>query len=172
MFGGNRHRDAALALYAAAVTSARTPAVYKDWGVPDTVEGRFDMIVLHVYAVLRRLKGQGAAADALGQALFDVLFADVDQNLRELGVGDLAVGKRVKDMAASFYGRVGAYDAALAEGADPNALADALRRNVFLGADGGNVPALAGYVRRMTAGLDAAAVGDLMAGSIDFGAVG
>lgn len=171
LFGGNRHREAALKLYATAVTRARMPAFYTDWGVPDTVEGRFDMIVLHVYVVLRRIKGQGAAADGLGQALFDVLFADVDQNLRELGVGDLGVGKRVKDMASSFYGRIGAYDAALAEGGD-SALAEALRRNVYLGADNGHAAALAGYVRRVVARVDGLAVGDLLAGTVDFGDIG
>ena len=111
-------------LYAAAVTRARSPRFYADWAVPDTLDGRFEMIVLHVFLVLRHRKDQ----PELGQAVFDLMFRDMDQSLRELGVSDVVVGNRIKEMARAFYGRVAAYEAGLAE---PAALAEALRRNVY-----------------------------------------
>jgi cytochrome b pre-mRNA-processing protein 3 len=120
------------ALYGVAVARAREPVFYRDLCVPDTVEGRFEMICLHVYLILRRLKhGSGVSGrdGALGQAVFDVMFADMDRSLREMGVGDLGVGRRVKTMAEAFYGRIRAYDDGLATG-EP-ALARALARNVL-----------------------------------------
>ncbi|MGE0650824.1 MAG: ubiquinol-cytochrome C chaperone family protein [Alphaproteobacteria bacterium] len=120
------------ALYGVAVARAREPAFYRDFGVPDTVEGRFEMISLHVYLILHRLKrasGARAHDSILGQALFDVMFADMDRSLREMGVGDLGVGRRVKIMAEAFYGRIRAYDDGLAAGKP--ALARALARNVL-----------------------------------------
>jgi cytochrome b pre-mRNA-processing protein 3 len=124
------------ALYGTAVARAREPSFYRDLRVPDTVEGRFEMICLHVYLILRRLKGgEGMAGGngALGQALFDAMFADMDRSLREMGVGDLGVGRRVKTMAEAFYGRIRAYDDGLA-GGEP-VLARALARNVLASAD-------------------------------------
>jgi cytochrome b pre-mRNA-processing protein 3 len=132
LFGRNTHADAAHALYGAAVARAREPVFYADLGVPDTLEGRFEMISIHVFLVLHRLKqeaGAGELGGPLGQALFDLMFADMDRNLRELGAGDLGVGRRVKTMAAAFYGRIRAYDGGLEAGED--VLADAIRRNVF-----------------------------------------
>jgi cytochrome b pre-mRNA-processing protein 3 len=136
------------ALYGIAVARAREPAFYRDLGVPDTVEGRFEMISLHVYLILHRLKnGSGVTGHegALGQALFDVMFADMDRSLREMGVGDLGVGRRVKTMAEAFYGRIRAYDDGLAAG-EP-ALARALARNVLDSSESGpEGAALARYV--------------------------
>jgi cytochrome b pre-mRNA-processing protein 3 len=94
--------------------------------VADTLDGRFDMIALHTYLVLDRLKG---VEPQFRQALVDEFFRDMDRSLRELGVGDLSVGKKVRKMAESFYGRVAAYDTALAAGGD--ALVSAVARNVF-----------------------------------------
>lgn len=132
LFARPSQTEPADALYGAAVARAREPAFYRDLSVPDTVEGRFEMICLHVYLILRRLKhGSGVSAHdgALGQAVFDVMFADMDRSLREMGVGDLGVGRRVKTMAEAFYGRIRAYDDGLA-GGEP-ALARALARNVL-----------------------------------------
>ena len=112
--------------YEAIVAAARHPAFYARWGVADTLDGRFDMIALHTYLVLDRLKG---AEPGFRQALVDEFFRDMDYSLRELGVGDLSVGKKVRKMAEVFYGRVAAYDTALAGEAD--ALVSALSRNVF-----------------------------------------
>jgi cytochrome b pre-mRNA-processing protein 3 len=116
-------------LYGAIVGQARRPEFYLRCGVPDTVAGRFDMVALHAYIVLRRLKELGAPCARLAQALFDRMFVDLDHNLREMGVGDLAVGHRIKDLAKSFYGRIKAYDEGLA--GDGTALEAALRRNAF-----------------------------------------
>jgi cytochrome b pre-mRNA-processing protein 3 len=113
-------------LYDAIVAQARQPGFYASLGVPDSLDGRFEMIALHAFLVLRRLKGQGPE-DGIGPALVDRLFADMDANLREMGAGDLGVGRRVKAMASAFYGRIAAYEAGLAEGT----LAEALRRNAF-----------------------------------------
>ena len=103
-------RDSARLLYAAVVARAREPVFYTRFRVPDSLDGRFDMIALHAFLVLRRLKEEGADGAALGQALFDVIFSDMDRSLREMGAGDLGVGRRVKRMARGFYGRIAAYD--------------------------------------------------------------
>jgi cytochrome b pre-mRNA-processing protein 3 len=108
------------------VAAARHPVFYADWSVPDTLDGRFDMISLHAFLVLDRLKG---TEQAFRQALVDELFADMDRSLREMGVGDLSVGKKVRKMAEVFYGRLAAYDQALA--ASQGALEAAIARNVF-----------------------------------------
>jgi cytochrome b pre-mRNA-processing protein 3 len=116
-------------LYRAIVAAARQEKYYADWGVPDTLDGRFDMIVLHLFLVLERLKGD--EHQAFRQDLTDFFFRDMDRSLREMGVGDLAVGKKVRKMAEVFYGRITAY-AAAAESEDK--LTEALTRNVFAGA--------------------------------------
>ncbi|MBM3951714.1 MAG: ubiquinol-cytochrome C chaperone [Rhodospirillales bacterium] len=125
----------ALGLYQAAVTAARAPEFYSRLGVPDTPDGRFDMIAIHVFLALRRLqREQGPTRDAareIAQALTDILIADMDRNLREMGVGDLSVGKQVKALAAAFRGRVTAYDAALDRPDEAGDLAEALGRNIF-----------------------------------------
>ncbi|MCY4480248.1 MAG: ubiquinol-cytochrome C chaperone family protein [Rhodospirillales bacterium] len=129
-----RRREAARRLYTAAVRQARDPILYTEGGVADTLDGRFDLIVLHVVTLMRRLRQCEEAGRQMSQALFDVMFDDMDQSLREMGVGDLRVGKRVKQMARAFYGRAKAYDQAFepAPGAERRrAIAEALERNVF-----------------------------------------
>ena len=112
------------------VTQAREPLFYRDLGVPDTVNGRFDLLVLHLWMVLRRLKPiEGGAG--LSQALFDRFCDDMDANLREMGVGDLTVPKRMQAFGEAFYGRAAAYDLALAAGEEP--LAQALCKNILNG---------------------------------------
>jgi cytochrome b pre-mRNA-processing protein 3 len=164
-----RYRDAAERLYGAIVAQARDPAFYLHCGVPDTVEGRFDMISLHAYLVLRRLRGTDTEAKAVGQELFDLMFADMDRNLREMGTGDLGVGRKVKALAKAFYGRIRAYDAALA-GRDQD-LATALGRNLF--GDPATPEryclAMADYLRREDASAAMAPLDDIKAGRIRFG---
>ena len=104
---------------------------YSLFGVPDTLNGRFDMITLHMFIVLRRLKDIGEDGVKLSQDLFDIMFADMDQNLREMGVGDLSVGKKVKALATAFYGRIGAYDNGINDLNDET-LVECLKRNLFL----------------------------------------
>jgi cytochrome b pre-mRNA-processing protein 3 len=131
LFSRRAKRDADYRLYECIVDQARSPVFYVDCGVPDTVAGRFDLIGLHAYIVMRRLKEIGTQRGAeLSQRLFDIMFADMDRNLREMGVGDLSVGKKVKALAKAFYGRVKAYDEGLAGGGEK--LEAALRRNLFV----------------------------------------
>jgi cytochrome b pre-mRNA-processing protein 3 len=136
--------DTAARLYGEAVAQARQPAFYEEGGVPDTVDGRFEMLALHVFLLMRRLKAHGEAAKALSQRLVEALIADLDANLREMGAGDLGVAPRVKRMAKGFYGRAGAYE----EGLDgpPGALEAAVRRNIY-----GTVEPAAGAAERMAA---------------------
>jgi cytochrome b pre-mRNA-processing protein 3 len=170
LFSRNPHADAAHALYGTAVARAREPMFYADLGVPDTLEGRFEMISLHVYLLLRRLKAaRDVAADGVAQTLFDLMFADMDRNLREMGAGDLGVGRRVKAMAQAFYGRVSAYDEGLE--ADDVALSAAIARNVYAGADGADKGAavLAQYLRAAEQALAAADASALIRGAASFG---
>jgi cytochrome b pre-mRNA-processing protein 3 len=126
--------DSADKLYLAAVKQARRPEFYRRCGVPDTATGRFEMIALHVFLLLYRLKGETDEGAALAQGLFDAMFADMDRNLREMGTGDLSVGGKIRRLAEGFYGRVAAYDAGLAAGEE--GLADALGRNLYATAEG------------------------------------
>jgi cytochrome b pre-mRNA-processing protein 3 len=135
-------------LYGTIVAQARAEAFYQNYGVPDTVNGRFEMVVLHAVVLLNRLDAGAAPLRALGQAIFDMFCKDMDANLREMGVGDLAVPRTMQKIGEAFYGRQQAYQAALA-GTDEGALTAALARNVF-GSDatpGPNVEHLASYVR-------------------------
>ena len=116
-------------LYRKLVRQARDPVFYLHLGVPDTLDGRFDMIILHAFLVIRRLKTDHEQTVGLAQAIFDLMFADMDQNLREMGVGDLGVGKRIKGMVEAFYGRTVAYEEGLAS--DGTLLGRILQRNLY-----------------------------------------
>lgn len=129
-FGLSPHRVPAHQLYLGIVEQARSPGFFSTLGVADTVDGRFDMLCLHVFLVLRRLKEAPEQTEDFAQTLFDVFFADMDRSLREMGVGDLSVGKKVRAMSKAFMGRVDAYDRALDEG---EGLAEALVRNLYRG---------------------------------------
>jgi cytochrome b pre-mRNA-processing protein 3 len=133
------------------VTQAREPLFYRDLGVPDTVNGRFDLLVLHLWIVLRRFRSAQNAANA-PQALFDRFCDDMDANLREMGVGDLTVPKRMQAFGEAFYGRAAAYDAAFAAGAE--APAYALRKNILNGEDMDNARRLATYAQAVVVDLD------------------
>ena len=170
-FDRRRRERVAHQLYTEVMALARQPGFFAEWGVPDSVDGRFDMLVLHAYLLLRRLGAvDGAAAAparALSQAVFDLMFADMDQNLREMGVSDLAVGNKIRAMVEAFYGRVAAYDAGLAE-SDDVALAAALGRNIYREAPPTPMApvAMAAYLRRQAAQLDRQPIDALMAGSL------
>lgn len=155
-------------LYGAIVAQARSPVFYRDLAVPDTIGGRFDMIVLHLVLFFHRLKDEPAGARALGQAVFDLFVADMDRSLRDLGVGDTSVPRKMKTIGDSFYGRLAAYDAALAEAQD-TALVAALARNLFPDVDDPPAaPRLAAYVRGAVRHLAARPVADFAAGTLDF----
>lgn len=123
------NRDVVDAVYGEIVAAARQPVFYARWGVPDTPLGRFEMMGLHLFLVLHRLREAAPPGKALAQELADEFFKDVEHSIRELGIGDMGVPKRMKKLARMFYGRVAAYDAALQAG-DAQAMAEALRRNV------------------------------------------
>ncbi len=150
--------------YEAIVAAARHPGFYANWGVADSLDGRFDMIALHTFLVLDRLKGE---APEFRQALVDELFRDMDRSLREMGVGDLSVGKKVRKMAEVFYGRVAAYDKALAEEGD--ALDAAVSRNIFpVGTPGDGPRRIAAYIRDSRAVLARQPIADITAGTVQF----
>jgi cytochrome b pre-mRNA-processing protein 3 len=148
----NRHERAGYALYCAAVAAAREPALYATVGVPDSVDGRFDLIGLHVFLLIRRLTRLPDPGAALAQAVFDAMFSDMDVNLRESGVGDLSVGRKVRTMWEAFHGRCAAYQAALDAG-DAEALRAALVRNVWRGEAAPGADALARIIAAQDAHL-------------------
>ncbi|MGX6647724.1 ubiquinol-cytochrome C chaperone family protein [Maricaulaceae bacterium MS644] len=117
-------------VYDTLVRAARKPGLYGQAGAPDTVDGRFDMITAHAILLFRRLRGQGDAATDLSQLVFDRMFDDFDAALREMGTGDLSVGKKIREMGEAFYGRAKAYEDALNAG-DEEKLAAILERNLF-----------------------------------------
>ena len=119
--------------------------------MPDTVNGRFDLLLLHLWLVLRRLK-PAEGGTALSQALFDHFCNDMDDNLREMGVGDLTVPKRMQAFGEAFYGRTAAYDLALTEGRE--ALAQALCKNILNGENIEKARLLAAYAEAAMAALD------------------
>ncbi|NJM30928.1 MAG: ubiquinol-cytochrome C chaperone [Rhizobiales bacterium] len=158
----NRSVPQARPLYGAIVAAARHPSHYADLGVADTVDGRFEMVCLYLYLVLARLKGENR--EEFRGELTDEFFADMDRALREMGVGDLSVGKKVRRMAESFYGRVSAYEAA---GEDEAALAPALARNVYAESDARHAPALAARARSVARKLASLPVEEVLAGKVD-----
>ena len=163
-------RASAASLYATAVERARSAEFYTAGGVPDTLDGRFELIALHAFFVLRRLQREPGRTGDLAQSLFDAMFDDMDRCLREMGAGDLGVGRRVKFMASSFLGRIKAYEDGL-EGGDET-LRSALLRNLY-----GTVPAppdgaaaMVRYTRDQVGALAAQPLDDLLEGRLRFGA--
>lgn len=139
------------AIYGMIVAQARLPAFYESYGVPDTVNGRFDMILLHLWMVLRRLRETEGGA-ALSQGLFDRFCSDMDANLREMGVSDLKVPKQMLSFAEAFYGRTGAYDLAFEGGSAE--LASAIARNVLISTDAAKAEPLTAYAMGVIAELE------------------
>ncbi len=159
--------DTISTLYGTIVAQARLPCFYQDYAVPDTVNGRFDVIVMHLAAVLERISVEPSLCD-LGQGLFDHFWQDMDHNLREMGVGDLSVPKRMRSLGEAFYGRAGAYRAALAD-ADERVLVEALSRNIYLGDAAEAAPErLAAYLRQTVRDLANLEPGVLAAGTLRF----
>lgn len=169
LFSRSRFDGTTHDLYEAIVAQARQPVLYTDLGVPDSLDGRFDLVVLHGFLAMRRLRRVETGGGAAAQAVFDIMFADFDRSLREIGVGDLKVGKRIKQMAQAFYGRADSYGRAL-DGKDRAALRDALARNLY----GTTAPTrevldgAAGYVLAQEAHLAGLHDGDLLAGRLSF----
>lgn len=149
-------------LYGAAVAAARRPEFYLEMGVADSLQGRFDLVGLHVALLIRRLRhDEDAAGKEIAQAVFDAMFNDMDMNLREMGVGDMSISRRVKGLWEAFHGRAQAYEAALDAG-DVSALEAALLRNLMAGHAPENPAALPRLAAHAVA-MDAALAGQPMA---------
>jgi cytochrome b pre-mRNA-processing protein 3 len=162
-------RRIAAELYSEVVATARMPVFYADLGVPDTIEGRYEMIVLHVVLLLRRMRQPGAKQKRLAQALVDFMAADLDRSIRELGVGDMSVGKFMKRLGEGLFGRAAAYDKAL-DDRDIPALEVAVLRNIFDGYDPGEriLAMIAHYVQAQYDHLASQPIEPIAAGHIAF----
>lgn len=165
LFRRKQRPDTISTLYGMIVAQARLACFYREYAVADTVNGRFDMLLLHLALVMHRLEDD-AADRALGQELFDCFCRDMDHNLREMGVGDLAVPKEMRRVGEAFYGRSKAYSEALA--GDPAVLAAAITRNVFGGTEKASAERLAAYMREAVRGLAAQDVATLADGFVQF----
>ena len=163
-----QRQDTASQLYNAVVAHARSPAFYLSYGVPDSELGRFEMICLHSYLLFRRLGKTDIAGKELAQSVHDLMFADLDRTLREQGIGDMGIGKRVKELARNLYGRIDAYESGFAEGSD--ALAEALRRNLYASADPSEseLTAMIVYIDDAIHNLDGQQTPTIMSGQVSF----
>lgn len=156
-------------LYGAIMAEGLNPRLYAEFGVPDTFEGRFEAVTLHACLVLRRLKDMPPPAADAAQELVDRLFDGFESAMRETGISDAGVPRRMKNFAKGFYGRLEAYTAALSPDAEPQALAAALQRNLL---DGAEPPAgLLDHVRGYDATLGAGALTDILGGRVRSSAV-
>jgi cytochrome b pre-mRNA-processing protein 3 len=163
-FRRTRDDPSIASLYGTIVAQARAKALYQRFQVPDTVNGRLEMVLLHVILLLRRLKEEPDGAP-WGQAVFDLFCQDMDDNLREMGVGDLAVPREMRRIGEAFYGRQAAYIGAFAS-SEPQALVEVLKRNVLQGGEGAEM--LASYVRAAVRALAAREMNELRAGNLGF----
>lgn len=148
-------------LHAATVGRARAPVFFTKFGVPDTIDGRFDLLTLHAWMVLERLRNEKMGD--LAQGFMDTLFIGFDEGLRDLGAGDMGMGRRMKKIADAFYGRLSSYEASH----DAAALSGALQRNLYRGGgEAAHADAVAGYIESAKAHV---ARSDIAAGNLDFG---
>ncbi|MGZ3404475.1 MAG: ubiquinol-cytochrome C chaperone family protein [Phenylobacterium sp.] len=153
LFRPRAAQAAGRALYARAVEQSRTPGLYADLGAPDTAEGRFEIYSLHVVLLLDRLRGHGDLATDVSQGLFDTYVKDLDHALRELGVGDLSVGRKMRKLGEAFYGRGKSYETAFAALPDEAPLHALIARTVYAEADPTQAPRLTAYVLAQRAAL-------------------
>jgi cytochrome b pre-mRNA-processing protein 3 len=165
LFRRNRQPVTISALYGMIVAQARRPAFYSDYAVADTANARFDLLLAHVALVVNRLMQEKAGGDA-AQALFDLFCADMDDNLREMGVGDLSLPKHMTRAGEAFYGRAQAYRDALAR-EDDAALIETVTRNVMREPQD-VAPRLAAYIRSAAGELERQPVQAIAAGGVGF----
>ena len=156
------------ALYAGAVVQARTTELYQELAAPDTIEGRFELYSLHVFLLLDRLRRQGPQAADTAQALFDAYVQALDDALREIGVGDIVVGKKMRKLGEAFYGRVKSYEAAFDALPDQAALEALLARTIYAETDAAAVPRMASYVLAQREALAQEPLDRLMGGEADW----
>ena len=166
-----RTAQAGRRLYDGAVAQSRNPALYQGpadggLGAPDTVEGRFELYTLHVVMLLHRLKNSGPQGADVAQALFDAYLQGLDDALRELGVGDLSVGKKMRKLGEAFYGRAKSSDAAFSALPEQEQLQALLTRTVYADGEVSRAPELATYVVAQRAALAAQPLEALLAGDV------
>ena len=156
------------ALYVIAAAQARSPGFYLRANAPDTPEGRFELYLLHVVLLLRRLRARGANAAEIRQALFDAFLRGLDDGLREMGVGDLSVGKKMRKLGEAFYGRAKAYDAAFADVDPAAALRALLARTLYGELPDAGAADVASYALTAEAALERQPIDDLLRGAAVF----
>ena len=167
LFRKNTATEPVYAVYNSIVAQSRRPIFYTDYGIPDTVTGRFDMISLHMALLFRRLRHGSAEDKAFSQAVFDLFFKDMDRSLREMGVTDLGVPKKIQKMGNIFFGLLAALNAAMDQN-DPDGLAGVLARNIYDGELGDGVRALANYTIARDTDLAGQTIPDITSGKIIF----
>lgn len=167
LFRKNSATDAVYGVYRAIVAQSRQPVFYAERGVPDTVTGRFDMISLHMALIFRRLRGADKTKD-FSQAVFDLFFKDMDRSLREMGVTDMGVPKKIQKMGNLFFGLLAAINEAMDRG-DKEALAAVFSRNIYEDAGLDHARALADYAFELDAALAAQPVESITGGTVTFG---
>lgn len=170
LFKSRPAEKAGRALYVAVVEQARQPSLYADFGAPDTMEGRFELYSMHVFLLLDRLKRQGEQAAETAQALFDTYVQALDDALRELGVGDMGVGRKMRKLGEAFFGRVKSYEEAFAALPDRAPLEALIARTVFADVEAPPVAGMADYVLAQRAALAANSLEALLEGKVEWGA--
>lgn len=155
-------------LYARCVEQSRQPMLYAELKAPDTVDGRFEIYTLHVVLLLDRLRGHGEAATDISQDLFDTYVKALDHALRELGVGDLSVGRKMRKLGEAFYGRGKSYDAAFVALPETASLRSLLERTVHVGVGDAPVTLLVNYVLDQRAALAGQPLERLLAGDVSW----
>ena len=167
LFRKNTATEPVYAIYNAIVAQSRQPHFYAEWGVPDTVTGRFDMISLHLALLFRRLRAEAGEQKNFSQAVFDLFFNDMDRSLREMGVGDLGVPKRIQKMGNIFFGLLAAMNEAM-DRDDAIALEEVLARNIFGADTGPHVATMAQYLLAEDRAMAAQSADAITAGTLIF----
>lgn len=167
LFRKNTATDAVYGVYTAIVAQSRQPVFYADWGVGDTVTGRFDMISIHMALLFRRLRAEEETRE-FSQAVFDLFFKDMDRSLREMGVTDMGIPKKIQKMGNLFFGLLAAINEAMDRG-DREALAAVFSRNIFEGAEIEHSRTLADYAMAQDKALAAQPTQAITGGTVTFG---
>ncbi|HQZ11483.1 MAG TPA: ubiquinol-cytochrome C chaperone family protein [Devosia sp.] len=169
LFRKSADSEAVYAVYSAIVAQSRRPVFYAEWGVPDTVTGRFDMISLHMSLLFRRLRSERKDVAAFSQAVFDLFFRDMDRSLREMGVTDIGIPKKIKKMGNIFYGLLAHISEAMDKG-DRAGLEAVLIRNIYEGASAPAAGLLAEYLFGEADRLAAQPLESILGGRLTMGA--
>lgn len=168
LFPGYRQKEQGYKLYGKLVGQARNPVFYTEFGVPDDMDGRFDMILLHMFVLDHRLAGEAVGTKKIRRFVQEALFSDMDRSLREMGVGDMSIGKEVKKMGAAWFGRVKAYTAAIKSDSPLKELSIAVAKNLYKSEDAPHAEAIAGYMLESLQKLKSVPQPDVVASNFEF----